>query len=342
MPRPPAPKPDAVPDTAAPLNEDSFAHRLERLGGAWVAPPARIALAVSGGGDSLALLWLAARALGPRAVVLSVDHGLRPEAVAECAAVAAIAAGSGLPHATIRLESPPAGSSLQAQARAARYAAMARWCRARGINVLLTAHHADDQAETLLLRLARGSGMAGLSAIRPAQRLEGLLVLRPLLGWRRAELRACIEGTGWPVADDPSNSDPRFDRTRARALLAQTPWLDAGRLGASATHLQQAEEALAWAAERAAASRIETDGPALLVDPEGLPAELKRRLLLAAIARLGAVQPRGPALARLLDRLESGGVGTLGTGTDGPCKAEALADGRWRIFPAPARRPTSG
>ncbi len=311
---------------------------MERAAGPGFAPDTPVALAVSGGGDSLAMLWLGAQAFGKRAAVVSVDHGLRPDARQECATVEALAAGLGLHHTTLTLAQRPGPGNIQAEARDARYAAMAGWCRDQGIGYLLTAHHADDQAETLLLRLARGSGLSGLAGIRRAQRLHGIAVLRPLLGWRRADLAGALAPSGWPVADDPSNRDPRFDRTQARTLLAREllerePLLQPERLAAAAGHLAEAEEALGWAADRAWASRAATADGGLAIDPEGLPAELQRRLLLRGLLELGATAPSGPDIARLLARLGDGKPGTLGG-----VKARALGDGRWRMCAAPPRR----
>ena len=302
-----------------------------RLAGAGFDDGERIALAVSGGVDSLALLSLAAGGFGRRAHVLTVDHGLRAEAVAECAMVADLANGLGLAADMLPL-SLGGGGNVQARARDARYRALGARCRALGIRWLLTAHHQDDQAETLLLRLARGSGLAGLSAIGRCTGLAGVIVLRPLLAASRASLAAIVAGAGWTAVDDPSNADPRYDRSRARALLRATPWLAPARLAASASHLQQAEEALCWAAERAFAGRASRDERGrLALDPEGLPAELRRRLLAQGLAAVAAA-PSGPALSRLLARLEAGGAGSCG-----PALARAC-DGRWLVGAAPARR----
>lgn len=312
------------------LTPEAFATGVARLSGPGFGPDAPLALAVSGGADSLALMALAADAFGPRAQVLSVDHGLRAAAAGECAMVAGLAAGLGLPHQTLTLSLAP-GGDMQARARAARYAAMADWCRAHGIARLLTAHHADDQAETLLMRLARGSGLAGLSGVRATARIEGLTVLRPLLGHRRTELAAITAARGWAAADDPANRDPRFDRTAARKALARERWLRPERLAASAAHLAEAEAALAWAADRAFATRSDWRGPELWLDPEGLPAELRRRLLAGGLDAFGH-RADGPGLARLLARLEAGATGTLG-----PVQAQATG-GRWRLRPARPRR----
>ncbi|HZU63565.1 MAG TPA: tRNA lysidine(34) synthetase TilS, partial [Novosphingobium sp.] len=145
----------------------------------------RLGLAVSGGPDSLALLLLAHAAWPGRVAAATVDHGLRPESAGEAAEVARICAGLGVAHATLPVSIGP--GNIQTEARTARYAALAQWMAAEGLAALATAHHADDQAETLLLRLNRASGVAGLAGVRARALVPGsrLLLLRPLLGWRR-------------------------------------------------------------------------------------------------------------------------------------------------------------
>lgn len=309
---------------------DAAALRAEvaRLAGGGHGP---LALAVSGGADSLALMKLGAEAFPGRVHVLSVDHGLRAEAAGECAMVAGLAAGLGVPHATLTLDLAQ-GGNVQARARQARYAAMAGWCRANAIALLLTAHHADDQAETLLMRLARGSGLSGLSGIRARLEMDGVTVLRPLLGVRRMELAEIVRAAGWTPVDDPTNRDPAHDRTRARALLADAGWISAERVAAAAANLADAEAALDWAEARAFGTRVSEEANGLLVDPEGLPAELQRRLLARALARFGT-EADGPGVQRLLARLAEGGSGTLGS-----ARADRLADGRWRVRAGPPRR----
>ncbi|GAO40925.1 tRNA(Ile)-lysidine synthetase [Sphingomonas changbaiensis NBRC 104936] len=285
---------------------------------------APLGLAVSGGPDSLALLLLAARARPDRLRAATVDHQLRPDSRAEAEAAAALCARIGVPHdiLTVRVE-----GSLQAAARAARYAALGQWCVAHSLTHIATAHHADDQAETLLMRLARGAGLSGLASIRAARPLcPGVTLVRPLLDRRKAELEAIVAAAGIEPARDPSNADPRYDRTAARALLAATDWLDPARLAHSAAHLAASEAALEWAADRALAERF--DGASL--DPEGLPPELLRRILLRIFAAHGET-PRGPDLARLTAALHSGRTATLG-----PLKA--TPGERWTFTPAPPRR----
>ena len=278
-----------------------------------VADDDRLAVAVSGGPDSLALLWLAAQAFPGRVVALTVDHGLRTEAALEAESVAARCALLGMPHATLHWVGIKPGGNIQAAARAARYALMADWCAAHGVPFLLTAHHADDQAETLLMRLLRGSGSGGLAGIRAARPLlPGVMLARPLLGTRRSALAAVVASAGWAAVDDPANYDPRYDRTAVRALLAAMPGLDVPRLAAAAAHLADAEAALAWAADRAWAGATTVDAEAITADVGGLPDELARRLLRRAIATLApAATPSGPAVATLQRRLAAGGTGTL-------------------------------
>ena len=277
-----------------------------------VAPDERIAVATSGGPDSLALLSLAAAAFPGRVTALTVDHRLRLAAAAEAASVAAQCAARGLPHVTLVRDGADFASNVQARARAARYALMGDWCAAHGHGLLLTAHHADDQAETLLMRLNRASGSDGLAAIRPARLLQaGVMLVRPLLASRKADLAAIAADDGWHVVDDPSNHDLRHDRTAMRALLSATPALDVAALAASAAHLAADAGALAWAADLAWAGRVREADGALLVDAGGLPAALVQRLLARAVETLAGRPVRGGDIARLAARLGEGASGTL-------------------------------
>lgn len=304
------------------------------LGGPRPGSGVPLALAVSGGPDLLAMLALALPAFAADLRILTFDHGLRPESAAEAAGVADLARTLGLRVAVLGPSAPIAGASIQAAARAARLAAMGGWCSANDVPFLLTAHHADDQAETLLMRLARGAGLDGLSGIRPARPLApGVLLLRPLLGWRRADLAAVVARTGWPAVTDPSNADFRFDRTRARALLGAQPWLRADRLAASAAHLAEARIALEWVVEEAWRSRAAVGSDdTILVDCSGLPAEVQRRLVVRALGMLGAPPPRGDGIGRLLAALAAGRRATL----SGVIVAPSAAG--WRFGLAPPRR----
>ena len=293
------------------------------------APPA-FGVAVSGGPDSLALLLLAASAFPGRIEAATVDHGLRPESAAEAAFVGELCAARGIAHAT--LTGPPVEGNVQAGARALRYRLLGQWARDRGLAFILTAHHQDDQAETLLMRLQRGAGLAGLAGIRPRATMDGLTVLRPLLGWRRAELAEIVAGAGLTPVDDPSNRDDRYDRARLRRQLAGTAWLDIPALARSAAALAEAETALDWTAEQLIAGRTGAAHEGLTFDVADLPAELRRRALLRLLALLvPAEPPRGDAVQRLLAALEAGETATL---AGVKCEGGPV----WRLTPAPPRR----
>lgn len=300
-------RPPAVPDAAA----ARFAAALEGLN-----PGGRLALAVSGGADSLALLLLAAgwarSAPGRRLHVLTVDHGLRPESTREAEAVTAQAAALGLDHRVLRPDRPLPRRGLEAAARACRYDLMARWCRAEGVPALATGHTLDDQAETLLLRLERGSGLDGLSAMAPESRLGDIRLLRPLLGFRRAETAALVERAGFVAADDPMNHDEAFARVRLRRAI-HALGLDAEGLAATADRLRRDRLAIetlvddlvrrAFTLSPAGVGGIEV---ALL---QQAPAPLVERALARLIRAVGggAYPPRRDRLDRLAAVIVEGG-----------------------------------
>lgn len=221
----PAVRPAAAPE--APLGAAEFAALVDHLGPFGPAP--RIAVGVSGGPDSLALALLLgdwASAQGGRVHALTVDHGLRPEAATEAAAVAAWLAGRpGIEHHILRWEGPKPRSGIQAKARAARYRLMADWCRAQGISPLAVAHHLDDQIETHLMRRDHGSGDSGLAGMSALREIDGVRLLRPLLRVPKARLLASLRARGQDWIEDPSNRDRRFERVRLREAAAG---LDAG------------------------------------------------------------------------------------------------------------------
>jgi tRNA(Ile)-lysidine synthase len=288
-----------------------FKEAMRRL---WVAgdlPGMKWGLAVSGGPDSLALLLLAAAAKPDAVEAATVDHGLRPEAASEAAMVAEVCEWLGVPHRTLAVT--VASGNTQDQARQARYTALGEWARERGIYGLATAHHADDQAETVLMRLNRASGLAGLAGIRPVAHwpLTGLMLLRPLLDWRKAELAEIVANSELAAAEDRSNADRRFDRVRVRAALADADWLDPAAIARSAAHLSDAERALSWAVLREWEENVaEADG-GYSWTPVGLPRAIVLRVVEMAIGMLGGV-PRGGAVARLADDIATGGRATLG------------------------------
>lgn len=264
-------------------------------------------LAVSGGPDSVALMLLAARwSLRERRAiaVATVDHGLREGSRAEAEDVAGWAAAAGFAHHLLAWEGEKPTTRLQERARAARYALLSDCARRIGASAIVTAHHADDQAETILFRLSRGSGVAGLAGMAARTSLDGLALLRPLLGIRKTELAALCAESGHPFHHDPSNENESFARTKLRKLGATltAQGLDSEALLRLGRRAAQAEEALAWSAARmdaeAVASRDETQTrfePAILC---GLPHEILQRLIAAEVARVA-----GPARLRL-DRIE--------------------------------------
>jgi tRNA(Ile)-lysidine synthase len=269
----------------------------------------RLGLAVSGGPDSLALLLLAEAVMPGKVEVATVDHGLRPESTSEAAMVAELCAGHGIPHRMLQVK--VGAGNLQDRARAARYAALGKWMRERGLAALATAHHADDQAETLVMRLNRGSGLAGLAGVRARGNVPGtrLPLLRPLLGWRRAELGEIVAAAGLAPVADPSNEDERFDRARIRKALREVDWLDVTALSVSAAHLAEAEAVLQWAAQREWKERVETGEGEIRYRPLA-PQPIRLRVVMRAIAMLGG-NPRGSAAARLMTRLFNGKDSTL-------------------------------
>ncbi|MFC4293752.1 tRNA lysidine(34) synthetase TilS [Novosphingobium tardum] len=292
-----------------------------------------VGLAVSGGPDSLALLLLAHRAIPGRFAVATVDHRLRPESAAEAAQVAQVCTQRGIAHETLSI-TVPAGNT-QAMARQARYAALADWARRHDLKAVVTAHHSDDQAETLLMRLMRGAGLRGLASMREASQLPGapdVVLLRPLLDWRRQALADVVAAEGLQAAQDPSNTDPRYARPALRAALASAPWLDPEMLAASAAHLADAEDALAWAAAREWDECVILDGDGALYSPAA-PRAVRLRVverIIAAMASEGL--PRGSEIARLVDSLDRGEIATLAG-----VRAQS-GDGVWRFVAAPPRR----
>lgn len=282
--------------------------------------PDRLAVAVSGGGDSLALLGLAcdwAEENHCRIHALTVDHGLRPEAGDEALLVAREAMRMGAQHDTLYWTGWDGKGNLSAAARDARYTLMRDFCAREGIGAILLGHTQDDQAETVLMRLARGSGVDGLSAMSEG-RYGRDNILRPVLGETRADLRIWLTRQGMRWIEDPTNDDPRYDRVRARRLLTQlAPFgIDAARLAETAASLARARLALlARAAD--VADKIVNDRKGLLIfDREGLEQteeETRLRLIAHGLACLSGTpyKPRLASLSATLDRALAGHGGTL-------------------------------
>ncbi len=270
-----------------------------------------ILIAVSGGPDSTALLWLASRwrgsrKSGPELRAVTVDHGLRPEARREAESVKRFAQELGIAHRILRWTGAKPKTGIQEAARNARYALIATEAKQAGIRHVLTAHTLDDQAETVLLRLLRGSGPSGLQAMteRSAYAGEaGLSLARPLLSVPKARLVATLRKASISFADDASNRDPRFTRPRLRGIMPSlaAEGLTAERLGVLARRLQRAEAALRHAAAAAADQVSLTPGTGngdesarIMFHRQrflALPAEIALRLLSEAIGRAGNEGP---------------------------------------------------
>lgn len=289
-----------------------------------------LGLAVSGGPDSLALLLLTAAAGRGRFEAATVDHGLRPESAAEAGFVAETCARLGVPHATLRVTVGP--GNLQAEARAARYAALSAWAQERGLGTIATAHHADDQAETMLMRLGRGSGVRGLAGIaRESYPFDcGLALVRPLLAWRKAELAGVVAAAGLTPVNDPSNENSDFERVRARQLLQQAKWLDPMALAASAAHLSEANSVLAMVSSAEWTGQVRNDGHGLRYRPLQ-PAVIRQWIVERAIHAISGRTPRGSAVAALERKLSEGGNGNLGG------VLARVVDGEWVFEPEPPR-----
>jgi tRNA(Ile)-lysidine synthase len=266
-----------------------------------------LVLAVSGGPDSTALLvlaarWRAALKRGPQLLAVTIDHGLRQQSAGEARAVKRLAVRLGVRHRTLRWTGPKPSAGLPEAARAIRYRLLAAAARGAGAPHVLTAHTLDDQAETVLIRMARGSGPTGLCAMARETPLEGLTLARPLLDLPKARLIGTLEAIGMAFADDPSNRDPRFTRARLRGLMPVLAGegLDAPRLALLARRLRRVEATIEFAVDAAAVAVTVagegawTGGDPIVLAAEKfmrLPAEVALRLLGRALALAGNEGP---------------------------------------------------
>ena len=322
----------------------------------WKAAPA-IVLAVSGGPDSVALMWLAARwrralTRGPRLIAVTVDHGLRAEAAREAREVKRLAKSLDLPHQTLRWAGAKPKTGLPAAARAARYRLLAQAARKHGATHILTAHTRDDQAETLLMRMLRGSGIAGLAAMARESERDGVRLARPLLDISKSRLIATLNKAKIGFADDPTNRDTGFTRPRLRAIM---PVLaeeggdarNLARLAARLARANAAVEVLTDGAERYLALR-DRDASRAGFDANSfdasafaaIPEEIRLRLLKRAIDRVGHEGPaelgKVETLLAALDRAVADGRPKLKQTLAGA--VIGVIGGRIRVEPAPPRR----
>jgi len=303
---------------------------------ALVSHHARLGVAVSGGPDSLALLLLAAAARSGQVEAATIDHRFRPESRSEAEMVARVCEQLDVRHAILAARwSELPESAIQERARKERYLLLGYWAEERGLDAIVTAHHAEDQAETVLMRLARGAGVRGLAGIRPRSVSPGAHVrlVRPLLEWRRSELdQICIAAGVSPVAD-PSNQDERFERVRVRRSLAALDWLDAGAVAQSAAILADADAALDWAMKEQWERSVHEKRGTIIYRPSDVPDEIVRRIVARALRRLateGDREPRGPELTRLVLALSAGETATLRG-------VQCRGGPEWHFIPSPNR-----
>jgi tRNA(Ile)-lysidine synthase len=310
-----------------------------------------IVLAVSGGPDSTALMWLMSqwlgrRKTGPRLMAVTIDHGLRKQSRAEAAAVNKLAETLGIAHTTLRWSGHKPSSGLPAAAREARYRLLADAARKAGASCVLTAHTRDDQVETFMMRLSRGSGLAGLASMSRYAFREDVVIVRPFLNLPKARLIATLARAKISFADDPTNRDTTFTRPRWRQLLLQLAeeGIDQRNIERLVVRLARANAALDAVVARAEHALLQREGKRQTLDAAAflsLPGEIRVRLLQRAIDRAGH---EGPAelgkIESLLDEL----VGAL---SQRPVRAfrrtlagalVGIGRGMVAIEPAPPRR----
>lgn len=288
-------------------------------------------LAVSGGPDSMAMLLLAHQHAPGRISAATVDHRLRPESPVEAIYVSGICTQLCIPHLTL-VPAGAIGGNIQSSARAARYALLEKAAHENDCALIATAHHADDQLETLLMRLARGSGVSGMAGIRP----RFGRIIRPLLDFSKAELEEICAASSVEPVRDPSNHNADFDRVAMRQWLSMNEHpFDIVATNRTASAMDNAFVALDWMTNQLGKQRITADGSTIFFNYNDLPHELQRRLLLMAVQRIEPrLAPRGEAIERLIVDLKAGKTSMIGnilcTGGD-----------VWRFAPAPPRRTQS-
>lgn len=302
---------------------DDFASALTRLE---ISSP--VAVAVSGGGDSLALMHLMAAYCAengfPAPQVVTVDHALRPGSDTESQKVADWAKAAGLVATLLTRTGPVPQSDIEAEARLARYQLMGTWAKAEGIKTILLAHTEDDQAETFLMRLIRGSGVDGLSAMQPvapyplSDFADDLVIARPLLGMHRTALRRYLRQKGCDWIEDPMNDDPRFTRVRLRKAWPELAALgfNSQRLADTAKHLSRVRKTLEEATKDLQGRITHSCDAGCLIDGNALvnsDAEIALRLISSVLMDVGG-QVYRPRFARLERLYEAVLAGKLGAG----------------------------
>ncbi|MDW3222602.1 MAG: tRNA lysidine(34) synthetase TilS [Paracoccaceae bacterium] len=323
------------------------------------SPPRAIGAAVSGGSDSIGLLCLLhdfSQTHGTDLHVVTVDHGLRADAAREAGVVADLCTDLNIPHTVLQWRGWDGQGNLQNEARRARYRLIAEWARARQLACVALGHTLDDQAETVLMRLARGSGVDGLSAMAPRRLADGITWLRPLLNVSRTNLQKDLKRRNVIWCDDPSNDDDRFDRVKIRQALAvlEPMGVTAKALGQVAFNMARARDALSWQAFLAARATVKIERGAVRINWNGyvtLPDEIARRILSGAICWISGAEytPRRKAMLGLIESLKQNVSATAGgcqvsrdddslwiyrelsPVVDLTCPLEQTWDRRWRL-----------
>lgn len=316
--------------------EQIFANAEKILKRAWTHK--KIALAVSGGPDSIALMHHVARQIAdepdqdyPEVTVLTVDHGLREEAADEARFVEQQAKILGLNTVTLRWEGEKPTSNIQEEARDARYDLMLAYCTEHKITAFLTAHHQDDQAETMLMRLCRGSGLDGLSAMPQVAKRSSIEILRPFLDIPKQSLQSFLTQAGAKWVEDPSNLNTDFERVRVRSLLGQLGelGLEPDQLSLSAKRLNRARIALdnaamaflATSATLHDAGYCEIDFKNFLRQDE----EIAIRAVTTILKSVGAPQ-RPPRLAKVEELYEALASRQRAAATLARCRLDLCGD----------------
>ncbi|WP_407492275.1 tRNA lysidine(34) synthetase TilS [Pseudooceanicola sp. MF1-13] len=316
-------------------------------------------IAVSGGSDSLALLLILkdwADGAGRSLHAVTVDHGLRPEAAEEAAFVAGLCADLTIDHTILRWDGPAPTGNISDQARQARYALMDAWAQDRGIDQIAVGHTADDQAETLLMRLGRGAGVDGLATMATRRRIGQTDFLRPMLTLRRDALQDLLKQRGQTWINDPTNDNPDYDRVRIRQAMPTLSdiGLSVDALTTTAANLAQARDALAHYAVQEAAKIVTQDAAGdILIDHDAwthLSAEIARRLIQAGLHHVAGpgYPPRSKALQQLINHIHARTPMTLAgcivqtdktqiritrepAAVPGPVPADHIWDTRWQM-----------
>lgn len=306
------PNADSLPMTLPAVDPAFCIHAaLDRL----AADMPALGIAVSGGGDSVALMHMVAEwGRGRKIMVATVDHALRPESAAEARGVSRAAHALGLPHATLVWQRETEAGNLMANARDARLRLLAGWAERNKLTAVLLGHTADDQAETLLMRLARGSGIDGLASMAEWRDRFGIRWLRPMLGAGRQDLRDWLAARDIAWINDPSNENEDFERIRIRKVIASVN-LDIAALARAANHIHEARDALShYAAHAARDAIIDTGSVTLPRRAYGeAPPEIRRRLIVAACRWITGADypPRRNTVLHALNAIATGHRVTL-------------------------------